>query len=181
MLRAMAAETAKRSGSRRGPTTVARAYFAALAARDVDAVCELWHPGGRDVFHGMAELVAPAGVRQYFSDLFAAVPDLEMEVIEIAAQKELVAVRWSASGTFDGSAKFEGLTPNGARLTMEGCDVLTVREGKIAENHAYINQAELARQLGAMPPRGSRAETAMLAAVNARVAAQDAIRRLRER
>lgn len=180
----MATESGTTSGtrpSRQGPTTVARAYFAALGARDVEAACELWHPGGRDVFYGMTELVAPAGVRTYFSELFAAVPDFAMEVIAIAAQKELAAVRWGATGTFDGTGRLEGLVPNGSRLELEGCDMLTIRDGLIAENHAYINQSELARQLGAMPPQGSRAEGALIGAVNAREAAKRAIERLRER
>jgi steroid delta-isomerase-like uncharacterized protein len=174
-------EATKPQRSRQGPTTVARAYFAALGAQDLDAACELWHPGGIDRFYGMAELRAPAEVRAWFANLFAAFPDFEMTVLSIAAQKELAAVRWAATGTFDGSAKFEGLTPNGSRLAIEGCDMLTIRDGRISENHAYINQSELARQLGVMPAQGSFAENAMLAAANARVAAQQAIRRVRER
>jgi hypothetical protein len=49
---------------------------------------------------------------------------------------------------------------------MEGCDMVTVRDGLIVDNRAYMNAAEMARQLGAMPPRGSGRERAMLEGIN---------------
>jgi hypothetical protein len=77
-------------------------------------------------------------------------------------------VRWHATGTFDGEGKFEGLLPNGRSIDVEGCDVLTVRDGKVVRNDAYLNGAEMARQLGALPPAGSPPERALSAALNAR-------------
>ena len=71
------------------------------------------------------------------------------------ASGEKAAVRWRASGTFSGIGRFEGLDPNGARVDLQGCDVLTVRDGRIQRNDAYMNGAEMARQLGALPPAGS--------------------------
>ena len=61
---------------------------------------------------------------------------------------EQAAVAWRAAGTFAGPAQFEGLNPTGARVEIEGIDMLTVREGKIHQNLAYTNGAELGRQLG---------------------------------
>ena len=78
-----------------------------------------------------------------------------MEIVEIVAEGEKAAVRWRAHGTFSGDASFEGLDPNGARVDVEGCDVLTVRNGRIEHNDAYMNGAEMIRQLGALPPAGS--------------------------
>jgi glyoxylase-like metal-dependent hydrolase (beta-lactamase superfamily II) len=44
------------------------------------------------------------------------------------------------------------LQPNGARVAIEGCDVLTVTaDGLIDRNHAYMNAADVARQLGILP------------------------------
>jgi steroid delta-isomerase-like uncharacterized protein len=164
----------------KGPTTVARRYFQAINDRDLDAAAELWEPGGIDRLVGMAELAVPGEFKQWFSRLFAAFPDYEFEVLTIAASKEHAAVRWRATGTFDGNGKFEGMNPNGASIEIEGCDMLTVRDGKIVENHAYLNATEMARQLGAMPPAGSVAEKGMIGAVNAKTATVKAIQRLRE-
>lgn len=179
----MEAEPAKPGGRKRkaGPTTVARAYGAALDAHDLDAAAALWKPGGIDRIAGIAEFAAPEGLKRWFGELFAAFPDARLEVLSVTAQKQHAAVRYRIHGTFDGTGRFQGLTPNGARVDIEGLDLLTVVDGLIAENHAYINGAELARQLGALPAPGSLAERGVTAALNARVAAGELVSSLRER
>ena len=168
-------------GARRGPTTVTRAYFEALNDHDLPAAAALWESGRTDRLIGIVEFTMPEGFMEWFGALLAAFPDSRFEVLSITAQKENAAVRYRVTGTFDGTGKFEGLTPNGARVELEGCDVFTVRDGLIVDNHAYLNAAELARQLGALPPRGSIAERGMTAALNARVAAGELLGSLRER
>jgi predicted ester cyclase len=157
---------------------IATGYFAAVTARDVDAMMEFWDPGGTGYIHGIAELRAPEGYREYFGGMFRAIPDFTFEPLEIVAYGEKAAVRWRATGHFTGG-KFEGLSPTGAAVEIEGCDVLTIRDGLIRENRAYVNGAELARQLGAMPPVGSAGEKGMLALVNARTSLVAAIRKRR--
>ncbi len=165
----------------KGPTTVARAYIEAINSRDLDAAAAMWDPKGIDRLVGMADLTIPHGLKQFFGQMFAAFPDFDMQVVTIAASKEHAAVRWRATGTFNGDAKFEGLTPTGASIEIEGCDMLTIREGVIVENFAYLNGQDLGRQLGAVPPAGSPAEKAMLGAFNAKTAAAEAIQRFRDR
>jgi predicted ester cyclase len=166
---------------RKGAKTVARSYFEAVAARDVEAMIDHWEPGRVGYLYGIAELRVPEGYRQWFGNMFRAFPDFEMNAVDIVGAGELAAVRWRATGTFTGPARFEGLAPTGARVELEGCDMLTVRDGLIRENHAYTNGAELARQLGALPPTGSLAERGLTGALNARTATAAAFRRLRER
>ena len=152
--------------------TVARAYFAAVTARDIEAMVACWEPGSPDVLHGVAALTAPDGLRTWFGGLFAAFPDFTFEVLDVLPDGgEKVAIRWHATGTFDGSGSFEGLVPNGRSVDVEGCDVLTVRGGKIVANDAYLNGAEMARQLGALPPAGSLPEKALSGALNAKTKA----------
>jgi steroid delta-isomerase-like uncharacterized protein len=167
------AKKAKRSAKQ-----IATAYFDALAAHDVEAMVELWEPGAYGHIYGMASLRAPNGYREWFGNmLFRAFPDWTLEVIDMVAYGEKAAVRWRARGTFTGPVKFEGLDANGARIEVEGLDLLTIRDGLIRENQAYTNPTEIARQLGAMPPAGSAGERAMLAAVNLRTRARDLIQR----
>jgi predicted ester cyclase len=174
------ATTAKRT-RKKGAKTIAREYFEAVGSRDVEAMVKFWRPGGSGQIHGVVELTVPDGYRRWFGDLFKAFPDLEFEVLDIAASGDRAAVRWRARATFSGGAKFEGLTPNGARVDIQGCDMLTIEDGKIVENNAYTNWAYLGQQLGVLPPQGSFGEKAVTGLVNARTAAADTIRRLRER
>jgi predicted ester cyclase len=174
-------ENAKPSTRTPGPTTVARAYFKAIADKDLDAAAALWVPGATDRLVGFAEFSVPAGFKQWFGVLFAAFPDFHFEVLTVTASKENAAVQWRATGTFNGTGRFEGMKPNGAKIDITGCDMMTVRDGKIVDNHGYMNGTDLARQLGAVPPAGSPAEKAMIGAFNARVSAKEAIERFRNR
>ncbi|HWA55068.1 MAG TPA: ester cyclase [Solirubrobacterales bacterium] len=157
--------------------TVGRAYFEAVGRRDLDAMTAYYEPGGIGAIHGLVELRVPTSYRAWFGDLFAAFPDFELEIVEVVAEGEKAVVRWSATGTFDGSARFEGLDPNGAKVDIQGCDVLTVRDGRIQRNDAYMNAADLARQLGALPPAGSPIERLMTAALNVKTHLVDAVQR----
>jgi steroid delta-isomerase-like uncharacterized protein len=160
---------------------VASAYFDAIREQDIDAMAAVWKPGSTDYFYGMAELRVPEDLKQWFGSLFRAFPDFEMVVEDMVAYGEKAAVRWSATGTFTGEGKFEGLTATGARVELEGLDLLTIKDGKIVENRAYTNAMEMARQMGAMPPAGSIGEKAMFGAVNARTAGLGFIKRARDR
>ncbi len=163
--------------SEKSTEELARVYFAAAANRDVEEMISKWAPGGVAYIYGVAELRPPAGYREYFGNLFAAFPDFEFEVVEVVASTDQAAVRWRATGTFNGTARFQGLVPNGARIETEGCDVLSFDDdGLVTENRAYINGADIAQKLGALPPTDSLAEKAMLGAMNLKTAALDRIR-----
>lgn len=183
MLSAMSevSEQTTATRTRRGPTTVTRAYFKALDDHDLEAAAALWEPGRTDRIVGMAEFRMPDGFMEWFGALMRAFPDIRFEVLSITAQKENAAVRYRVTGTFDGTGRFEGLTPNGALVAVEGLDLFTVRDGLIVENHGYLNAADMARQLGALPPQGSVAERGMTAALNAKVAAGELVSRIRNR
>ena len=158
------------------PTEIAKRYFQAVADRDVEAMVGCWAPGGIDRFVGQQEVVAPDGVREYFSSLFAAFPDFLLEVVDTTASRTRVAVRWRARGTFAGPGTFQRFAPNGARIEIEGCDVLTVADEKIEHNDAYLDSGELARQLGFLPPAGSAGETRLTRLANLRTRIQAWIR-----
>lgn len=166
---------------KKGAKTVAKEYFEAVGNQDVEGMMEMWEPGGKGYLYGIAELEVPGSYAAWFRNTFRAFPDMRFEVLDLVAAGEQAAVRWRATGTFTGPGKFEGLSPTGARVELEGLDLLTIRDGRIRSNYAYTNGTEIGRQLGAMPPAGSVGERLMVGSVNARTAAADAIRRLRER
>ena len=166
------------AAAKRSAKQVATAYFEAIAAKDRDAMVEVWAPGGVDHFYGMADLPAPDGIRQFFSEMFAAIPDFSMSVTDMVAYGDKAAVRWTATGTFNGKGRFQGIAPTGARVSLEGLDLFTIEDGLIQENFAYTNGMEMARQMGIMPPLGSAQDRAMLGAMNAKTAAAARLRKL---
>lgn len=149
------------------PAAVAKAYFAAVTARDIDAMVACWKPGGREHIRGQFDGTAPDGVREFFSNLFHALPDWTFEVQSITANKNRACVRWSATGTFV-QGELNGIAATGARVAIEGIDELTIEDGLIVENNAFADNTAFARQIGALPPEGSRAELSMARALNAK-------------
>jgi glyoxylase-like metal-dependent hydrolase (beta-lactamase superfamily II)/predicted ester cyclase len=152
-------------------TGIATSYFDALARQDLDAATAVWKPGGVDRLVGDQELTAPDGIRRYFGELFAAFPDFALEVVQVTASGDRAAVRWRADATFAGPGHFQGFAPNHARVAIEGCDVVTVEDGLIVHNDAYIDSGDVARQLGLLPPTGSVAHQRLAKVVNARTKA----------
>jgi hypothetical protein len=67
---------------------IAKRYFAALSAHDLDAALGCGKPGAVDRLVGTGNLVAPEGIRDYFSMLFAAFPDFELEVLDVVAVED---------------------------------------------------------------------------------------------
>lgn len=149
-------------------TEVAKRYFDALSAHDLDTAIDCWEAGGVDRLVGQQELVAPEGTRAYFSELFEAFPDFRFEVIDTTAYRNRAAVRWRAEGTFAGPGPFQGFAPNGAHISVEGCDVVTVVDDKIHSLDAYLDSGAIARQLGFLPPSGSPGEARLAALANLR-------------
>ena len=146
--------------------TVVDDYFAALARRDVEAMASLWAADGEEHISGQVDAVGPGGVREYFTEFFAAFPDFALEVRSTVSEGERSAVHWTAVGTHLGS--LWGVEPTGSRVNFEGIDLLDVRDGLIVRNDAVADTLSIARQLGLVPAGGSAAEQRLFSAFNAK-------------
>ena len=159
---------------------VARSYFDAVKRRDPDAMADHWHADGIEDIVPLGVFRGPEGVRTLFREMFAAVPDIEFAVDAITADGKAAAVRWRAEGTFTGR-RFQDLEPTGGRITLRGCDVLEVEDGKLTRNTAFYDGADFARGVGMLPARDSGGERAMKSAFNAATKARKRIDALRTR
>jgi hydroxyacylglutathione hydrolase len=148
--------------------SVARHYFDAIGARDLDRAVGLWAEGGHDNIRGQTEVTAPEGVRAFLGELLDAIPDMNFEVISTTTQDERCAVQYRISGTFAGPGSLSGIEPTGDRFTVEGIDLLTIEDGLIQANEAFPDSIAIPRQLGMLPPQGSRADRRLTGAFNAR-------------
>jgi glyoxylase-like metal-dependent hydrolase (beta-lactamase superfamily II)/predicted ester cyclase len=147
---------------------VVRGYFGALERMDRRAQRDWYHDKSGAEFHGSETLGDKAAVVAYFDALYAAIPDFRLEIVEITAQDDRAAVQWHATGTFAGPGNFQGLEPNGARIDITGCDVVRVRDGKVAWIDAYLDNMNVATQLGVLPPPDSKTQQRMTQAFNAK-------------
>jgi hydroxyacylglutathione hydrolase len=148
--------------------SVARSYFEAIGARDLDTAVGLWAQGGRDNVRGQVDVLAPEGVRAFLGELLDAVPDLSFEIVSMTTQEERCATQWRISGTFAGPGSLNGIQPTGDQVVIEGIDLLTVKDGLIQSNDAYPDSIALPRQIGMIPPQGSTADQRLTGAFNAK-------------
>ena len=160
------------------PQELVRTYFDALSRHDLDAMGALWAPDGVETIAGVTELRGLPAIREYWGDVFRALPDWRFEVLDVIGSGDQVVVHWRLHATHTG-APYQGVEPAGARLDARGADVIAVRDGRIARMDAYPDGMTIARQLGLLPAAGSTAETGLFRAFNAstratrRVAAGD--------
>jgi glyoxylase-like metal-dependent hydrolase (beta-lactamase superfamily II)/ketosteroid isomerase-like protein len=139
-------------------SVIAKRYFDALKRRDLDAAVACWEPGAADQI----------SIR--FGELFAAFPDLYIELVDTTTQRERCVVRWRASGTFLGPGRLQGFAPNGGQIAIDGCDVLEVQDDQIVAGSFYMDGAEVVQQLGLIPVRSG-----LPTLVNARTWMRDAL------
>ena len=158
----------------RTPEETVRAYFDAVVARDPEQMASYWSEDGIEEILPVGIFRGPEEVKGYFTELFAAVPDLEFAIDRLLAQEQNVLVQWRASGTFGGGA-LQGIEPTGRRIELRGLDWLEVEGELITRNTAFADGAALARGMGLLPPQGSAAEKAMFSAFNALTKARGAV------
>jgi len=77
----------------------------------------------------------------------AAFPDLRWHVDLLLAEGDLVAGRWTASGTNTGP--WAGVAATGKHATFSGVNIFRIRDGKVVEIWNHRDDLGLAQQLGA--------------------------------
>jgi steroid delta-isomerase-like uncharacterized protein len=152
------------------PTSPARAYFESIVAGDSGPQERAYADDAVITVHGVLDHASKAELIAYFRSLWDAFPDFAFELLELVEEGDTAAARWRLTGTFAGPGTFQGFAPNGARIELEGVDVVTLRDGLIVRNEAYADGMTLARQLGMLPPAESVAEQRMARVLNARTA-----------
>jgi predicted ester cyclase len=87
------------------------------------------------------------GVKRFFTMFHDAFPDVSVEIDELVAEGDRVAVATTLTGTHDG--ELMGVAPTGRRVSVTGIDIVRVSEGKIVEHRGLTDIVGLMRQLTA--------------------------------
>jgi steroid delta-isomerase-like uncharacterized protein len=98
----------------------------------------------------------PAGQKRIAADFRAAFPDLSFEVDFVLAEGDLVAGRWTASGTHLGP--WAGVEATGRRMRFSGLNVFRFSSGKVVEIWNHRDDLGLMEQLGAPVYAGAAPE-----------------------
>jgi steroid delta-isomerase-like uncharacterized protein len=121
---------------------------------------EVWGRGKLDVadelfadeyerhdFRGGEHEPGPAGQKRIAAAFRAAFPDLSWQIDFILAEGELVAGRWTATGTHLGT--WAGVEPTRRVMRFSGINVFRFSDGKVVEIWNHRDDLGLMLQLGA--------------------------------
>jgi steroid delta-isomerase-like uncharacterized protein len=141
---------------------IAREFPAAWNDRDFDRAAKLMADDGEILIVGTGErFTGPAGAVK-FSQMWAdGFPDGRVEVIETIAEGDRVVVVYRGRGTHTGTlANSSGEIPaTGKEITLDLCDVVEIKAGKVKSVRTYFDSGSLLAQLGLMAaaPAGATA------------------------
>ncbi|MGA9639895.1 MAG: ester cyclase [Terriglobales bacterium] len=99
------------------------------------------HGGGRD--YSLAEDMAAAREERQ------ALPDMRVIVNQLVAERDLVAVYWTAAGT--NTHEGMGFPATGKKLTVPGMTLFRFQAGKITEEWSVYDMLGAMRQAGLLP------------------------------
>lgn len=118
---------------------------------------EVWNEGRADaidemladdaVIHGLgANLQGPAEFKRFHSAYRNAYPDVTIDVDDLVAEGDMVAVRWSAIGTHRGDGL--GFPATGRRAQFTGMVFVRIKDGRLVEGWNNFDQLGMLQQLG---------------------------------
>ena len=136
---------------------LARKQIDALNARDLDQYVsriDVSYVGQSETAPGPVR--GPEGARGNIGMLLNAFPDLRVEIQDILASGDTVVVRMRATGTHKGN--FAGIAPTNKSMSLEACNVVEIRNGKVTRSRLYADNLTLFQQLGVVSlPRAASA------------------------
>lgn len=116
----------------------ARSYFERFA--DLDLADAIFLPGVR--FHyPLGDIDGRDALKRYLVAVRAAFPDIRFDVEDLFSEDDLVAARWTLTGTQTG--EFRGKPGTGKAVTVPGNTVFRFRDGKIFEMWVAFDPARL--------------------------------------
>jgi steroid delta-isomerase-like uncharacterized protein len=125
---------------------IGRFHAELLAARDPAVVDEFFAEDF--VSHNNPPGFPPGreGVKQFFATFRDAFPDVDVQVDELVASGDMVAVATTFTGTHEG--ELMGIAPTGRRVSVTGIDMVRIAGGRIVEHRGLTDIVGLMRQLG---------------------------------
>lgn len=114
--------------------------------RDFDYFDELTTEDYTDHANPATFMPTREGTKMAWRMMVTAFPDLSVEILDLLAEGDRVAVRVRSTGRHEGV--FGDIEPTGNRLALESMMIWRIEEGKLAERWALSDTGAMAHQLG---------------------------------
>lgn len=141
--------------------------MAGFNAQDPEAFTSVMHDNVELHHSAFPEVVrGREAVKKVYADTFwPAFPDMSLELTDgpfFHMSATRFAVEWAVRGTHRARLDPPGLVATGRRIDVAAREIGEIRDGLIQRFNVKVDMGELLRQLGVLPPEGSRTEKALL-------------------
>jgi predicted SnoaL-like aldol condensation-catalyzing enzyme len=138
---------------------LARRYWESAQPEAIRGNLDVLHQYFADHYHDHTSLhpehPGVQGMKEQMADAAQATPDLRTEVVDIAAEEDLVFVHWRATATHEGQHQMtkhvRDIEPTGEEATVSGISLYRIEGGKFVESWGYHNVLEYTLARGGMP------------------------------
>jgi predicted ester cyclase len=113
---------------------------------DIEASDAYLAPGYRRHLGPGTDPLDIEGQRVRLQSFRTAFPDVSLVIEEMLAEGDLVAFRFTMSGTHEGD--FQGIAPTGTRISVPGLDLVRLKDGLLTEHWGGADLNALKAQLG---------------------------------
>lgn len=133
---------------------VVRQFFEALDRQDTERMDQLVSSTNYSLhFSGMPPMDWNGNKKEFLAPFTKAFPDLRRNIVDMVAEGDKVAISVNVTGTYKG--EFQGIPATGKQVSFTAMDILTIIDGKIAEEWATADMMGLMQQIGAIPARSA--------------------------
>lgn len=115
---------------------------------EVYAADYIWH---RPPFPDANGLEA---VKESIAGMRSAYSDIQIGYIEMIGEGNSIAYRYTLQAKHTGQSPNLPIPPTGKEVTLQGCIVAHIANGKIVEEFEYSDYLGFLQQLGVVPPLG---------------------------
>ena len=129
---------------------ITRLYDELFAKWNFAVVDELFSPDfiGHEMPPGSPR--GPEGIRQFYGGIRSGLPDVQLAVEDMIAERDRVVVRWRARASHRGD--FLGIPATGKAVSFTGIAIYRLAKGKIVERWVEVDLLGLTRQLREAAP-----------------------------
>jgi ketosteroid isomerase-like protein len=133
---------------------IARSVYDYFNERQLDKMAGLMAAEGEIVLMGSdIRFRGPSGSIEFSRMWTDGFPDGRATIDNVVASGDHVVVQYTGKGTHTGALRTPAgeIPGTGRSITLDFCDVLEIRDGKVHLHQTYFDSASMLMQLGVMP------------------------------
>ena len=94
-------------------------------------------------------VVGIQGFKDYYQNFLTGFSDVSFTIVDVFGQGNKIVKHWNFKGTHSG--EFFGIPASGKNVDIDGVTLVTMKDGKIAQEQDFMDNLSFYQQLGLIP------------------------------